>query len=115
GRVKWFPIQVDENFYTVARYVERNALRANLVRRAEQWRWGSLYHWLRGSTDDKELLAAWPLSRKPSWLDHVNAAQTEAELAAVRRSVQRGSPFGDEPWSEAAVRRLGLESTLRPQ
>jgi putative transposase len=115
GRFKSFPIQQDEHFYTVARYVERNALRAHLVRRAEQWRWGSLYHWLRGSVEDKALLAAWPIGRKPNWVDRVNAPQTEVELATVRRSVQRGSPFGDESWSERAVGRLGLESTLRPR
>jgi putative transposase len=61
------------------------------------------------------MLATWPLPRRPNWVDFVNAPQTEAELAAVRRSMQRGSPFGDETWSGRAVRRLGLESTLRPQ
>ena len=113
GRFKSFPIQRDEHFYTVARYVERNALRANLVRRAELWRWGSLYRWLRGARADKELLAAWPVPRKSNWLSHVNASQTESELAAIRRSVHRGSPYGDESWSQRAVRRLGLHSTLR--
>ncbi len=115
GRFKSFPIQEDDHLYTVARYVERNALRANLVRRAEQWRWGSLNRWLRGTAEEKQLLAAWPLPRKANWLDHVNTPQTEAELAAVRRSMQRGSPFGDGPWSEEATQRLGLESTLRPR
>jgi putative transposase len=115
GRFKSFPIQQDEHYYTVARYVERNAQRANLCRRAEAWPYGSLHRWLRGSADDKRLLAAWPLPRKPSWTDHVNAPQTEAELAALRRSVHRGSPFGDESWQLETVDRLGLESTLRPQ
>jgi hypothetical protein len=49
GRFKSFPVQEDDHLFTLARYVERNALRANLVHRAEQWRWGSLYRWLRGS------------------------------------------------------------------
>src|SRR5258707_6113475 len=31
GRFKSFPIQADDHLYTVLRYVERNALRANLV------------------------------------------------------------------------------------
>lgn len=115
GRFKSFPIQEDEHFLTAARYVERNALRANLVRRAEQWRWGSLYRWLRGSAEDKQLLAAWPLPRRPNWADYVNVPQSEAEVEALRRSVNRGSPFGDEPWSGKAVRRLRLESTLRPR
>ena len=115
GRFKSFPVQEDEHFYTLARYVERNAVRASLVRRAEQWRWGSLHRWLRGSTDDKALLAAWPLPRKASWIDHVNSPLTQAELAAVRRCIQRGNPFGVSPWSERTIRRLGLESTVRPQ
>jgi hypothetical protein len=34
-----------------------NALRANLVRRAEQWRWSSVAHWLYGLAADKALLA----------------------------------------------------------
>ena len=33
----------DGHFLAVARYVERNALRANLVVRAEEWRWSSLW------------------------------------------------------------------------
>jgi REP-associated tyrosine transposase len=115
GRFKSFPVAEDDHFYTVARYVERNAVRAKLVRRAQQWRWGSLYRWLHGSAQDKALLAAWPLPRKPGWLDHVNTPLTPAELAAVQRSVQRGSPFGDDAWSSRTIGCLGLESTIRPQ
>jgi putative transposase len=115
GRFKSFPIQEDEHFYTVARYVERNALRASLVPRAEQWRWSSLFRWLRGSSEDRQLLAAWPLPRRPHWVDHVNSPQTEAEAKAVRRSIERGNPYGDEPWTARIVSQMGLESTLRPQ
>jgi putative transposase len=115
GRFKSFPVQEDEHYYTVARYVERNALRANLVRQAQQWQWGSLYRWLYWSADAKALLAAWPLPRKANWVEHVHEPLTEAELAAVRRSVRRGSPFGDDSWTGRTVRRLGLESTMRPQ
>lgn len=43
GRFKSFPVQTDEHLLTVCRYVERNALRAGLVRRAEDWRWSSLW------------------------------------------------------------------------
>lgn len=115
GRFKSFPVQEDAHLYTLARYVERNAKRANLVRRAERWRWSSLYRWLRGCAEDRELLSSWPVPRQAHWVDYVNSPQTDAELAALRRSVQRGSPFGDESWSDRAVRQLGLESTLRPQ
>jgi REP-associated tyrosine transposase len=36
GRFKSFPVEEDEHFLAVARYVERNALRAGLARSAEQ-------------------------------------------------------------------------------
>lgn len=115
GRFKSFPIQEDDHLFAVARYVERNALRAKLTRRAEQWRWSSLYRWLRGSAEDRRLLAAWPSPRPGGWVGHVNSPQTEAELAALRRCVTRGSPFGSQSWMERTVRRLSLESTLRPR
>jgi putative transposase len=115
GRFKSFPVQQDEHFCAVARYVERNALRAGLVRRAERWRWCSLWRWLRGSAEDKALLAAWPVARQRGWVDWVNAAQTEAEQQAIRRSIARGNPLGEESWSARAVDRLGLEATLRPR
>lgn len=115
GRFKSFPVQDDDHFLRVCRYVERNALRANLVARAEAWRWSSLWRWHQGATAQKRLLAAWPVRRASSWLEHVNTPQAEAELSALRRSVLRGCPYGAEPWSNRMVKRLGLECTLRPQ
>jgi putative transposase len=115
GRFKSFPVEDDQHLCTVARYVERNALRANLARRAEQWRWGSLYRWVRGSAEDRRLLASWPVPRPAGWIEHVNAPQTEGELTALRRCVNRGSPYGSESWSERTIRTLGLESTIRPR
>src|SRR5208282_6125268 len=41
GRFKSFLVEADEHYWSVCRYVERNALRAGLVQRAEEWRWGS--------------------------------------------------------------------------
>lgn len=92
-----------------------NALRANLVRRAEEWPWSSLWRWAHGDAREKGLISTWPVRRSANWVEHVNSIQSESELAALRRSVQRGCPLGDETWSARIVRRLGLESTLRPQ
>jgi len=115
GRFKSFPIEQDEHFYTVARYVERNPLRAGLVLRAEDWRHGSL--WLRAADDPAEraILADWPLPLPRDWRKHVNQPQTAAEADAVRRSIQRGAPFGSEAWRKRIVSTLGLEHTERPR
>jgi putative transposase len=116
GRFKSFPVEADEeHLYAVLRYVERNALRADLVRRAEDWRWGSL--WRRGHAAAQPALALepWPVPLPADWPALVNAAQTAAEVEAVRASVVRGRPFGSVSWRLRAAKRLGLEYTLRPR
>lgn len=115
GRFKSFPVQNDGHFHVVCRYVERNALRAGLVERAEDWRWGSLWRWLQRPEPAPPLLSPWPIARLPNWVDRVNTPLSAGEVAAVRRCLQRGSPFGEEEWVGSTARRLGLESTLRPR
>ena len=94
GRFKSFLVQSDERLYTVCRYVERNPLRAGLVRKAENWRWSSLRRYLFGNSEERALLADWPEPRPRNWRAYVNGVETEAELAALRRSIARGGPFG---------------------
>ena len=101
GRYKSFPAEGDEHFYQVARYVERNALRANFVRRAQDWQWSSLWRRLKGMPDQQALLASWPLPEPADWRKQVNAAQTEAEVEAIRRSLVRGQPYGGSNWCTA--------------
>ncbi|MBI3866787.1 MAG: transposase [Planctomycetia bacterium] len=115
GRFKSFPISTDEYFHQVVRYVERNALRANLVERAEQWRWSSLWRRESGTPDQRKWLANWPLAEPSQWSKIVNRPETEAELSALRKCVNRGQPFGPESWIERCAGKLGLESTLRPR
>ena len=115
GRFKSFPVAQDEHFLQLCRYVERNALRAGLVQRAEAWRWCSLARRRLGPRPGPELLSAWPLPLPAAWLREVNRPQTEAELEALRRCVQRGQPYGEEGWAKRVAGRLGLESTLRPR
>ncbi len=114
GRFKSFPVQSDEHFLTVARYVERNALRAGLVERAEEWRWCSLWRRRQGTSQQKSLMSPWPIAAPRQWVRAVNRPQTGEELEALRRSVQRGRPFGTGTWQIRTARRLGIESSRRP-
>jgi putative transposase len=107
-------VQSDEHFLLVARYVERNALRANFVVRAEEWRWSSLWRRAQGTADERALLSAWPVERPANWIAWVNQAESEPELASLRKSLQRGRPFGTPEWQKRIAKRLGLESAYRP-
>ena len=115
GRFKSFPIAADEHLLTVLRYVERNPLRAGVVKRAENWRWGSLYRRVHGTAEKQAMLSESPVPLGRSWCKHVNEPQQEAELAAIRRSIARGQPFGGEKWQAKVTQQLGLEHTFRPR
>ncbi len=112
GRFKAFPIQRDEHLLAVLRYVERNPLRAGLVERAEDWPWSSL-----GAAEPAPVP---PLHRGPvpppanrrAW---VNEAEDPGQLAALRRSVNRGTPWGGPAWAKRTAARLGIEASPRPR
>ena len=115
GRFKSFPVQDDHRLLTALRYVGRNPLRAGLVRRAQDWRWGSCHvreakqHALAG------LLSEWPIGMPSRWLEKVNTPQTEKEEEAMRESIRRGRPLGEESWVKRMATRLQLTYTLRPR
>ena len=114
SRFKSFPIQQNGHFLNVCRYVERNALRANLVVRAEEWRWGSLWSQQRTYALIHRRLAAWPVAMPIDWVRHVNDPQDEKELDALRLARDRGRPYGDTDWTHEIARDLGIESSMRP-
>lgn len=114
ARYKSFPVEEDDYFYRLVRYVERNALRAGLVERAEAWRWSSLWRRTAGTPEHTQLLSPWPVAVPKDWCTLVNEPQTAAELEAIRRCVARGQPYGGQAWTHRTAEQLGLQSTLRP-
>jgi putative transposase len=115
GRFKSFPVQEDRHLLTLLRYVERNPLRAKLVKRAQDWRWGSCHVRQNRSHELHGLLSDWPIARPPRWLELVNTPQGDAEEAAMKHSIVRGRPYGAEPWVNKIARTLNLGQTLNPR
>jgi putative transposase len=113
GRYKAFAVEEDVHFLRVCRYVERNALRAGLVGRAEEWRWGSLWARENGGAKEQEWMASWPVQRPRGWAGVVNRPMSAAEEEAIRASIVRGRPYGETAWQERMVGKLGLEHTMR--
>jgi len=112
GRFKAFVIQEDHHLLTVMRYVERNALRAKLIERAEDWEWGSLA-WRRAHRPPAALTSC-PVPLPTYWRHLVNEPQTSAELAEIRACANRQRPFGGQEWVAQQVKQLGLKSSVTP-
>ena len=115
GPFKSFPVQDDSHFLTVCRYVERNALRAKMVKRAENWEFGSLYRWHHKHDRDPAVLSSWPIRRPPGWTARVNEALSQRELETIQTCTSRGRPYGCDEWIEETCERAGTWSSIRPR
>ena len=113
GRYKSFLCQNDDHFLVLVRYVERNALKANLVSKAEEWKWGSAYCREYGTPKQKKLFSSWPVQRPDDYLAWLNESQSEDEENAIAKSIKRGNPYGDSSWSKKVINKFNLETTLR--
>lgn len=112
GRFKSFPAQAGKELYNLLRYVEGNARRARLVESATAWPYGSRF----GGTHPREnrvTLAAWPIPRPRNWAAKLDEPLAAADLKRLRLHAQRSRPYGDPAWMADAVRRMGLEWTVR--
>jgi hypothetical protein len=71
--------------------------------------------WLHKPERDPRRLTPWPMARLLRWAERVNKPLTASERHAVRTSVNRGTPLGDETWVQRIAQQHNLQSTLRPR
>lgn len=113
GRYKSFLCQQDVYLSTLLRYVERNAKKANLVSKAEQWKWSSVWRRVSGSPQQKKLLADWPIEMPNNYLEILNKQLTASEEEALECSEEKSIPFGGDSWVNSMVKKYDIEQVLR--
>ena len=106
SRFKAVPIQATTSFYRACRYVERNALRAGLVDKAEAWEFGSLYASCNSCYPIP--IATWPILRPENWVGFVNEEESPSDLEWLRRTIARNQPIGEPDWQKAVAPFAGL-------
>ena len=92
------------------RYVERNPVRAQLVPRAEEWKYSSLYRRLHHKD---QWLSDTIISLPAEYLVWVN--EIEDNLSTLRKSVNKGTPFGSDAWVMDTVETYGMHATVTEQ
>jgi putative transposase len=116
---RFFSSPLDEAYlWAAVRYVERNPVRAGMVRRAEEYRWSSAAAHC-GKQLDGLLDPASGLSRKFSEIEDWSAWLAEGdeteELQVLRRNVEKGLPCGSDGFVEKLGRQVGRLLEYRPQ
>ena len=113
GRYKSFLVEKDNYLLQLIRYVERNPFRANLVKKAQDWQWGSAYRRTQGIPQEKALLSDTIIELPKDYLEWLNMPEDADILACVRQSVNKGIPFGAAKWVEQMVEKFNLSLTTR--
>ena len=108
----------DQYLWAAIRYVERNPVRAKLVRQAEQYPWSS------AAAHCGAIPAAGLLCREPRWLKQcaqirdwsawLAAGDDAKELALLRRNSDKGLPCGAATFIKKLERLAGRILRYRP-
>ena len=109
GRYKSFMVEKESYYLTLIQYIEANALRAKLVRQAQDWNYGSL---MEREYKHRTLLSKPYMELYDEWIGYVNTPIKEAELHTIRNSVNRQAPLGNEKWQVDTATKYGMLSTL---
>ncbi len=106
-------VELDKHLWAAARYIERNPIKAGLVKRPEEYQWSSARAHVLG-TKDPILTpgSSWLTTRKRNaYAEFINIFDQKLD-DAIRSSTRTGRPFG----SESFIDRLEIlvEQPLRP-
>lgn len=113
GRYKSFLVQDDVHLLSVLKYIERNPVRARLSKSADAWRWGSAFRRMKGTGEQKKLLAESPSPLPRNYAQWIDAPEPSEDLSAIRISVLKGVPYGRNSWRESMIEKYELEATTR--
>jgi putative transposase len=111
GRYRAVVVEGEGQFLTVCRYVERNPLRAELVRRAEDWPWSSAGQRFRNC--HAVPVHAWPILQPSDWLSRLNEPERWADVDVIRTALRTGRPEGVPAPIRGRPRKKGSGAFLR--
>ncbi len=99
GRYKAFMVENALYLLTLIKYVERNPVRAKLVKHCEDWHWGSAWRRISGAPKEKKLLDPSPEPLPHGYRTWINTKDKDDDLEIIRHSVNHGVLYGSDEWS----------------
>jgi putative transposase len=103
----------EEHLAHAVRYVSMNPVRANIVERAEEWRWSSVGAHFEGK-DDELVKVAPVLERYGDFAKYLAQGNDSADaFKGLRQSETTGRPLGDDDWMTQISAMVGKD--LKPR
>ena len=102
-----------QHYWAAMRYVERNPVRANIVRRAWEYPWSSASAHVTGQDPNTVIsLQRWEAMSPPDWRAALAEAESKEDLETLRSHTRTGRPLGSDSFLSKLERALGRR--LRP-
>ena len=92
GRFRSSIIMSERYLYAAIRYVERNPVRAGIVKRAEDFKFSSASHHVNGS-EDYLVSKCHLVDQVDNWADYLDRGDKEKELLTIRSHAKNGRPL----------------------
>jgi REP-associated tyrosine transposase len=105
-------VESDQYLWAVARYIERNPVKAGLSVSAETYRWSSAKAHISGISDPLLDATPWLSPQEQSAYAEFVREEDEETDNAIRRATRTGRPFGTEQFIDQLEFRLN--QPLRP-
>jgi putative transposase len=114
-QARFYSSVLDENYlWTAVKYVERNPVRAKLVRRAEEYRWSSAAAHCDRRTDSLLSPDLPLLAEIADWSEWLREGEDRETVDILRRNTERGIPCGSEGFVNKLEKRLKRFLRFRP-
>jgi putative transposase len=118
GRIwqnRFFSCVVENNQYlwSVARYIERNPIKAGLAEYAEAYRWSSAKSHISDKSDSLLVADSWLAPEEQSEYATFLLDENKDTDNSIRRSTRTGRPFGSEEFID--MLELQLQQSLKPK
>lgn len=116
---RFFSCVMDEGYTIVcARYIERNPVRAGIVRDTWEWRWSSAR--VHCGLEEKDLIGVNQLFRymgvkEREWQDFIAESDNPEEIAQIQEQTRKGRPLAEVSFIKKLEKRLNRFLLLRPR
>jgi len=108
---------IDKEVYlwTVCRYIERNPVRAGLIKDPSQYKWSSVKVNAIGQMDDL-VVPIWKDSwEREEYVKFLIQSEGEDELQEIRKAPVKGRPIGGEEFINQIAKVVGIVLKTRPR
>jgi putative transposase len=109
---------MDEDYLVTAlRYVERNPVRAGIVRKPWQWKWSSAREHVgqKNAIINLQKMTTIIDTSVEEWKEYIDLVENEEEVENIRKHTMLGRPLGTKEFIAKLGKRIGRVLSILPR